>query len=171
MNQQSLAIVILRILGVTYFYASISSFFSSNMLMQVISLNEAYGKEEVSIMAVVGSMVGIQSLLGIILMIFAGWISKLLFTENKEITEERILTANTLIQAAVPIVGLYFTVSYLPRFLIVALRWYQEQAGPPIGMPSQYGVELAHYTIMIIISIFITLRSKSICKFLIHSAK
>ena len=88
MNQQSLATVILRILGLTYFYASITAFFSGNMLMQVMSLNDTYGEEKISLMAVIGSMVGIQSLLGIILMIFAGMISKVLFKENKEVIEE-----------------------------------------------------------------------------------
>jgi hypothetical protein len=171
MNQQSLASVILRILGLTYFYTAITAFFSGNMLMQVISLNDTYGEEKISVMAVIGSMVGIQSLLGIILMVFAGFISKVLFKENKEITEERTLTANTLIQAAVPIVGLYFVVSYLPKFLIVAGGWYQEQASAPSGMAPQYGMEMAHYTIMMILSIFITLRSQTICRFLTRNTK
>jgi hypothetical protein len=171
MNQQSLATVILRILGLTYFYASITAFFSGNMLMQVMSLNDIYGEEKISLMAVVGSMVGIQSLLGIILMIFAGMISKVLFKENKEIIEERTLTVNTLIQAAVPIVGLYFVVSNLPKFLIVAVGWYQERASAPTGMRPQHGMEMAHYTIMMILSIFITLRSQTICRFLTRNTK
>lgn len=166
MNQQSLATVILRILGLTYIYTAISAFFSGNMIRQVMNLNEVYGEEKISLLAVIASIVGVQSLLGILLMVFAGSISKLLFKKNQAITNERTLTATTLIQAAVPIVGLYFTVSYLPNFLTIAVRWYQEQAGPPTGMPPQYGAQMAQYTIMIVLSLCILLRSRTISRFL-----
>ena len=171
MNQQALATVILRILGLSYVYNAITGLFSGNMLMQVMSLNETYGEEHISLMVVVVSLVGIHSLFGIILMVFAGSVSNLLFKEDKGTTGKEALAANALIQAAVPIVGLYFSVSYFPRFIIVAIGWFQEQAAAPSGMPYQSGSEMAHYTIMMVLSIFITLRSKSISRVLIRNAK
>lgn len=169
MNQQALATVILRILGLSYFYTSISAFLSGGMTMQVMALNDAYGEEKISIMAIVGSMIGVYFLFGIVLMIFAKPLSRLLFKENEKVNEEKTLTATTLIQAAVPLVGLYFLITYLPDFITTAVQWYKEQAGPPTGMPPQYGAAMANYTIMIIISLFITLRSKTISRFLTRS--
>jgi hypothetical protein len=171
MNQQSLATVILRILGLSYVYNAITALFSGNVLMQVMSVNEAYGEEHISLMVIIGGIVGMQSLFGIILMVFAGSVSKVLFKKDEGISGNGTLTANALIQAAVPIVGLYFAVSYFPRFIIVAIGWFQVQAGPPSGMPFQSGAEMAHYTIMMVLSIFITLRSKSISRILIRNAK
>ena len=169
MNQQSLSTVILRILGLSYFYASVSAFVSGGVFSQVVSFNQISEEQNISLLAVLGSMIGIQSLFGLVLMIFAGSISKLLFKKNEEVNDERTLTASTLIHAAVPLVGLYFVVTYTPYFITTAVGWYKEKAGPPTGMPPQYGIQMANYTIMMLISLFITLRSKTICRFLTRS--
>lgn len=65
------------------------------------ALNDAYGQEEISIMAFVGSIIGVYLLFGIVLMIFAKPLSRLLFKENEKVIEEKTLTATTLIQATV----------------------------------------------------------------------
>lgn len=168
MNQQSLATVILRILGLSYFYSSLAGFFSGNMTMQVMSLNESYGKEGISIslLAVMFSLVGVYSLFGLLLMVFAKPVARFLFKENEAVNEEKMLTATTLIEAAVPLVGLYFFISYFPNFITTTIQWFQERAGPPTGMLPQYGMAMANYTIMIMISLFITLKSRSISRFL-----
>jgi len=169
MNQQAIATIILRILGLSYFYSSITAFLSGGMTMQVMALNEAYGEEKISIMAIVVSMVGVYFLFGLVLMIFAKPIARLLFKENEKLNEEKTLTATTLIQASVPLVGLYFVITYSPDFITTAIQWYKEKAGPPTGMPPQYGAAMANYTIMMVISLFITLRSKTISRFLTRS--
>jgi hypothetical membrane protein len=169
MNQQSLATVILRILGLSYFYSSITGFFSGNLTMQAMSLNEAYGEEKISVLAIMFSVIGVYCLFGLALMIFAKPIAKLLFKENEKLNEEKTLTATALIQAAVPIVGLYFFITYFPGFITTAIQWYKEQAGPPTGMPPQFGAAMANATIMMVISLFITLRSRSISRFLTRS--
>jgi len=171
MNQQSLATLILRILGLSYFYNSIVGFFSGNFTMQVMSLNEAYGEEKISILAVMFSLIGVYFLFGLALMFFAKPISRVLFRENESLSEEKTLTSTTLIQAAVPLVGLYFLMTYFPDFITTAIRWYQEKAGPPTGMPPQYGAAMANYSILMAISLFITLRSRTISRFLIRSTK
>ena len=137
--------------------------------MQVVSLNDAYGEEKISFLAIVFSIIGVYFLFGLALMIFAKPISKLLFKENEKLNEEKTLTATTLIQAAVPLVGLYFVITYVPYFITTAVQWFKEKAGPPTGIPSQYGVAMANYTIIMIISMFITLRSKTISRFLTRS--
>lgn len=169
MNQQSLATVILRILGLSYSYSSISGFLSGGMTMQVMSLNDAYGEEKISALAVMFSMVGIYSLFGLLLMVFAKPISKFLFKENEQLNDEGTLTAATLIEAAVPLVGLYFVITSSPDFIFTAIQWYKEQAGPPTGLSPQYAAAMANYTIMMVISLFITLRSKTIVRFLTRS--
>lgn len=138
-------------------------------MLQISSLNQAYGEEKISILAIVFSMIGIYFFFGIALMIFAKPISKLLFQENEKLTEETNLTATTLIQAAVPLVGLYFLITYFPSFITTAIQWYKEKAGPPTGFPAQYGLSMAHATIMIVLSLLIILRSKTISRFLTRS--
>ena len=169
MNQQAIATVILRIVGLTYFYAAITAVVSSGVFSQVVVFNQTSEEENISIVAVLVSMIGVQCLFGLLLMIFAKPISKVLFKENEKVNEEKTLTASTLIQAAVPIVGLYFFITYFPGFITTAIQWYKEQAGPPTGMPPQYGTAMANSTIMMIISLFITLRSRSISRFLTRS--
>ena len=166
MNQQAIATVILRIVGLTYFYAAITAVVSSGIFSQVVVFNQASEEENISLVAVLVSMIGVQCLFGLVLMIFANPISKVLFKENEKVNEEKTLTATTLIQAAVPIVGLYFFITYFPEFITTAIQWYKEQAGPPTGIPPQYGAAMANATIMMILSLFITLRSKSISRFL-----
>jgi hypothetical protein len=166
MNQQALATVILRIVGLTYFYAAITAVVSSGVFSQIVVFNQVSEEENISIVAVLVSMIGVQCLFGLVLMIFAKPISRVLFKENEKLNEEKTLTATTLIQAAVPIVGLYFFITYFPGFITTAIQYYKEQAGPPTGMPPQYGAAMANSTIMMIISLFITLRSKSISRFL-----
>lgn len=169
MNQQALATVILRIVGLTYFYAAITAVVSSGVFSQVVIFNQASEEENISLVAVLVSIIGVQSLFGLVLMICAKPISKVLFKENEKVNEEKTLTATTLIHSAVPIVGLYFFITYFPGFITTAIQWYKEQAGPPTGMPPQYGAAMANSTIMVIISLFITLRSKSISRFLTRS--
>ena len=166
MNQQAIATVILRIVGLTYFYAAITAVVSSGIFSQVVVFNQAREEETISLVAILVSMIGIQCIFGLALMIFAKPISKVLFKENEKVNEEKTLTATTLIQAAVPIVGLYFFITYFPGFITTAIQWYKEQAGPPTGMPPQYGAAMANATIMMILSLFITLSSKSISRFL-----
>jgi len=169
MNQQALATIILRIVGLTYFYAAITAFVSGGVFSQVVNFNQISEGENISLVGVLVSMIGIQSIFGLVLMIFAKSISKALFKENEKVNEEKTLTATTLIQAAVPIVGLYFFITYFPGFITTAIQWYKEQAGPPTGMPPQYGVAMANSTIMMVLSLFITLRSRSISRFLTRS--
>ena len=169
MNQQALATVILRIVGLTYFYAAITAIVSGGIFSQVVNFNQVSEGENISLAAVLGSMIGIQCLFGLVLMIFAKPISKTLFSENEKVNDEKTLTATTLIQATVPIVGLYFFITYFPGFITTAIQWYKEKAGPPTGMPPQYGVAMANATIMMILSLIITLRSKSISRFLTRS--
>jgi hypothetical protein len=169
MNQQALATIILRVLGLSYFYSSATGFISGGMTMQVMSLNEAYGEEKISILAVMFSVIGVYCLFGLALMIFAKPIARILFRENEKLNDEKVLTATTLINAAVPIVGLYFFITYFPGFITTAVHWFQEKAGPPTGMPPQYGAAMANATIMMVISLFITLRSRSISRFLTRS--
>ena len=169
MNQQAIATVILRIVGLTYFYAAITAVVSSGIFSQVVVFNQASEEENISLVAVLVSMIGVQCIFGLVLMIFAKPISKVLFKENEKVNEEKTLTATTLIQAAVPIVGLYFFITYFPGFITTAIQWYKEQAGPPTGMPPQYGAAMANATIMMVLSLFITLRSKSISRFLTRS--
>lgn len=171
MNQQAIATIILRILGLSYFYSSISAFLSGGMAMQIMGLNEAYGEGQFSIMAVVMSMLGVYFLFGLVLMIFAKPLSRLLFRANEKVNEETTLTANTLIEAAVPLVGLYFLISYFPGFVTTAVEWYKEKAGPTTGMPPQYGIAMASSTIMIVVALFITLRSRTVVRFLTRNAK
>lgn len=160
MNQQALATVILRILGLSYFYSSAAGFFSGNMTMQVVSLNDAYGEEKVGILAIMLSVIGIYSFFGLLLIVFAKPIAKLLFKKNEKLNEEKTLSSTSLVEAAVPLVGLYFLVTYFPGFITTAIEWYKEKAGPPTGMPPQYGMAMANSTIMMIVALFITLRSK-----------
>jgi heme/copper-type cytochrome/quinol oxidase subunit 2 len=169
MNQQTLATVILRILGLSYFYSSLAGFFSGNITMQAMSLNEAYGEEKIGVLTVMFSMIGVYFLFGLVLMIFAKPIAKLLFKENEKLNEEKTLSSRTLIEAAVPLVGLYFLITYFPGFITTAIEWYKEKAGPPTGMPPQYGMAMASSTIMIVVALFITLRSKTITQFLTRS--
>lgn len=169
MNQQALATVILRIVGLTYFYAAITAVVSSGVFSQVVVFNQVSEEENISIVAVLVSMIGVQCLFGLVLMIFAKLISRVLFKENEKLNEEKTLTATTLIQAAVPLVGLYFVITYFPYFMTTAIEWYKEQAGPPTEMPPQYGSAMANNTIMMIISLFITLRSKTVSRFLTRS--
>ena len=169
MNQQALATIILRIVGLTYFYAAITAVVSSGIFSQVVIFNQVSEEENISMSAVLFSMVGIQCLFGLMLMVFAAPISRLLFKENEKLNEEKTLTATILIQAAVPIVGLYFFITYFPGFITTAIQWYKEQAGPPTGMPPQYRTAMANSTITMILSLFITLRSKSISRFLTRS--
>ena len=98
--------------------------------MQVMALNDAYGEEKISIMAIVGSIIGVYFLFGIVLMIFAKPLSKLLFKENEKVkvNEEKTLTATTLIQATVPLVGLYFVITYSPDFITTTIQWFKEKA-------------------------------------------
>lgn len=166
MNQQALATVILRIVGLTYFYAAITAVVSSGIFSQVVIFNQLSEGENISMVAVLSSMIGVQCLFGLVLMIFAKPISKALFNENEKVNEEKTLTATTLIQAAVPLVGLYLFVTYFPSFISTTIQWYKEKAGPPTGMPPQYGIAMANSTIMMVMSLFITLRSKSISHFL-----
>ena len=170
MNQQALATVILRIVGLTYFYAAITAVVSSGVFSQVVVFNQASEEENISIVAVLISMIGAQCFFGLLLMIFAKPISRILFKENEKVNEEKTLAASTLIQAAVPIVGLYFFITYFPGFITTAIQWYKENAVPPTGMPPQYGIPMANATIMIVISLFIILRSKSITRFLTRNA-
>lgn len=169
MNQQALATVILRIVGLTYFYAAITSVVSGGIFSQVVVFNQVSEEETISLLAVLGSLVGIQLLFGLVLMVFAKPIAKVLFKENEKVIEAQAMTATTLIHAAVPIVGLYFFITYFPGFITTAIQWYKEQAGPPTGMPPQYGIAMANATIMMALSLFITLRSKSISRFLTRS--
>lgn len=169
MNQQALATVILRIVGLTYFYAALTTFVNGGIFLQVANYKEISGGENVSLVAVLSSIIGIKSLFGLVLMIFAEPISKTLFKKNEKVTEEKTLTANTLIQAAVPIVGLYFVITYFPEFITTAIQWYKENAGPPTGMPPQYGMAMANSTILMVLSLFIMLRSQSISRFLTRS--
>ena len=169
MNQQAIATVILRIVGLTYFYAAITAVVSSGIFSQVVVFNQASEEENISLVAVLVSMIGVQCIFGLVLMIFAKPISMVLFKENEKVNEEKTLTATTLIQAAVPIVGIYFFITYFPGFITTAIQWYKEQAGPPTGMPPQYGAAMANSTIMMILSVFITLKSKSISRFLTRS--
>jgi len=113
-------------------------------------------------------LLGVYFLFGLVLMIFAKPISKALFKKNEKVNEEKTLTATTLIQAAVPIVGLYLFITYFPEFITTAIQWYKEKAGRTSGMPPQYGMAMANATIMIVLSLFITLRSRSISRFLIR---
>lgn len=171
MNQQAIATVILRILGLSYFYSSATGFFSGNMTMQVMSLNESYGEEKIGILAIMFSVIGIYSLFGLLLIVFAKPISKLLFKKNEKLNEEKTLSSTTLIEAAVPLVGLYFLITYFPGFITTAIEWYKEKAGPPTGMPPQYGMAMASSTIMMIVALVITLRSRTITRFLTRNAK
>jgi membrane protease YdiL (CAAX protease family) len=166
MNQQALSTVILRIIGLTYFYAALTAFVSGGVFTQIVSFNQISEEKNISLFAVLVSMIGIQSLFGLILMVFAKPISKFLFNENEKVNEEKTLTATTLIQAAVPLVGLYLFITYFPSFISTTIQWYKEKAGPPTGMPPQYGIAMANSTIMMVMSLFITLRSKSISHFL-----
>lgn len=56
MNQQALATVILRILGLSYGYSSLAAFFGGNLTMQVMNLNEVYGDEKVGVLSVMFSV-------------------------------------------------------------------------------------------------------------------
>ena len=170
MNQQALATVILRIVGLTYFYAAVTAVVASGVFSQVVVFNQTSEEENISIVAVLVSMIGVQCLFGLVLMIFARPISKVLFKVNEEKTLPCHLSSATLIEAAVPLVGLYFLITYFPGFITTAIEWYKEKAGPPTGMPPQYGIPMANSTIMIVISLFITLRSKSITRFLTRNA-
>lgn len=169
MNQQALATIILRIVGLTYFYAAITAVVSSRIFSQVVIFNQISEEENISMSAVLFSMIGIQCLFGLMLMVLAKPISRLLFRENEKLNEEKTLTATTLIQAAMPLVGLYFLITYFPGFITTAIEWYKEKAGPPTGMPPQYGMAMASSTIMMVTSLFITLRSKTITRFLTRS--
>lgn len=114
MNQQALATVILRILGLYYFYTSVTAFFSGSMFVHVIALGEVDREDEFGILAIILSLIGIYSLFGIVLIVFAKPISKLLFKENEKLIEDKIFSSTTLIEAAVPLVGLYFLATYFP---------------------------------------------------------
>ena len=138
---------------------------------QVVVFNQVSEEENISIVAVLLSMmIGVQCLFSLVLMIFAKPTSKVLFKENEKVNEEKTLSSTTLIEAAVPLVGLYFLVTYFPGFITTAIEWYKEKAGPPTGMPPQYGIPMANSTIMMVISLVITLRSKSITRFLTRNA-
>ena len=169
MNQQALATIILRIVGLTYFYGALTGFVSGGVFWQIVNFNQISEGEKISLVGVLVSLIGIQSMFGLVLMIFAKPVSKALFKENEKVNEEKSLTATTLTQAAVPIVGLYFLITYLPGFITTAIQWFKERAGPPTGMPPQYGIAMANATIMMVISLFITLRSKTISRFLTRS--
>lgn len=169
MNQQALATIILRIVGLTYFYETITAFVSGGILSQVILFNQISDGETISLLAVLVSAIGIQSLFGLVLMIFAKPISKRLFKENEPVNEAKTLSATTLIQAAVPIVGLCFLITFLPGFITTAILWFQEKAGPPTGMPPQYGTAMANSTIMMVLSLVIVLRSRTVSRFLIQT--
>jgi len=138
------------------------------MMTQIMILNDESWGENISIFAIMFSLLGVYFLFGLVLMIFAKPISKALFKKNEKVNEEKTLTATTLIQAAVPIVGLYLFITYFPEFITTAIQWYKEKAGPTSGMPPQYGMAMANATIMIVLSLFITLRSRSISRFLIR---
>ena len=60
MNQQALATVILRIVGLTYFYAAITAVVSSGVFSQVVVFNQASEEENISIVAVLVSMIGVH---------------------------------------------------------------------------------------------------------------
>lgn len=165
MNQRSLATVLLRILGLSYLYSSITVLFSSNIMMQVLALNDAYGEEKIGMLPIIVSVVGIQFLFGILLMFFAGGISRILFRENEVICPEPQWTACVLTRTAVPLIGVYFLVQNLPYFFTTSFAWFKEKAVPS-GMPPQYGEEMAHGSLIIILSFFLILKSDRICGFL-----
>lgn len=165
MNQQALSTVILRLLGLSYTYRSITGFFSSNMLMQAMSLNDVYGEERISLFAVVWGMIGIHVLFGIVLMLFAGKFSALLFRGDEAVGDGSALGATALLRAGVPLLGVYFLVRNLPYFITTSIAWFRENAAPS-GMPPQHGSDMAHVTIILILSLILILKSDSLCRVL-----
>jgi len=103
MNQQALATIILRIVGLTYFYAAITAVVSSGIFSQVVIFNQVSEEENISMSAVLFSMVGIQCLFGLMLMVFAAPISRLLFKENEKLNEEKTLTCQRRFKSGVKV--------------------------------------------------------------------
>ena len=163
MHQQALATLILRIIGFYYFFLNLSGVLGSFLF----ALQNPQWAEEarISFLTSMTSFIGIQFFFGLVLIVFARRFARLLFPKNEVLISAEKLNTETLIRAAVPLMGLFLAVHTFPKFIYNAYLWFLEQAHPTSNsFHSPIESQLIQYTILMILSLLILFRNKTLCK-------
>ncbi|MEM9017494.1 MAG: hypothetical protein AAGC68_10810 [Verrucomicrobiota bacterium] len=162
MNERSLATVILTILGLSYLYDSLSVLVTGAWTYSLLASSLHPDQGDFQLELFLTSVVTIQLVFGLILMIFARKISRVLFSGEEPISGDSSVSAASLVQAAVPILGIYLTLHSAPQFLSTSFHWFHEKAGPSSGMPPLYSEAMFQNTLLFLLSVILLLKHRSI---------
>ena len=118
------------------------------------------------------SFIGIQFFFGLVLVVFARGFARLLFPKDEVLISVEILNTETLIRAAVPLMGLFLAVHTFPKFIYNAYVWFLEQAHPTSNsFHSPIESQFIQYTILMIITVGLILRNRSISNMICNQLK
>ena len=181
MNQQALSSVLLRVYGIYIVYSTISVL-SGGLLMQTYSYWNVDSEGAFSFIAIMSTVWFIQFVFGIVLIIASRKISKFCFPENLVISEGGTINESVLFHIGICLVGIWFLISNLPSFLLQGFAWFKTQAtntapvsarseelyGPSSGISYDH---LPYYTIMVVLSLILIFRSKSLANWIFRCSK
>ncbi len=169
MHQQALATLILRIIGFIYFFFSLGGGISGLFFEQTYRWNN---DNSINLFAIISSFLGIQLCFGLALMLFAHPIARLLFPKDAVLISAEKLSTETLIRAAVPLMGLFLAIHTFPKFIYTAYLWFLEQAHPTSNsFHSPIESQFIQYTILMIITVGLILRNRSISNLICNQIK
>lgn len=170
MHQQALAVLILRIVGFINFFLNLSGILGSYLFA---FQNSQWAEEAaISFLAPMTSIFGIQFFFGLLLIVFARRFARLLFPKDAVLISAEKLSTETLIRAAVPLIGLFLAIHTFPKFIYNAYLWFLEQAHPTSNsFHSPIESQFIQYTILMIITAGLILRSGSISNLICKQLK
>ena len=170
MHQQALATLILRIIGFIYFFLNLSGVLGSFLFA---FQNPQWAEEaRISFLASMTSFIGIQFFFGLLLIVFARRFARLLFPKDAVLISAEKLSTETLIRAAVPLIGLFLAIHTFPKFIYNAYLWFLEQAHPTSNsFHSPIESQFIQYTILMIITVGLILRNRSISNMICKQLK
>ncbi len=173
MNQVAFSTVILRLIGFYIVYNLIAWLAMGLVIPQGLFMSvEAEGQRPV-LLGWLGLGVATRAALGIVLVLFAGKISWLLFSEGTNVITDGAINGAALLWVGLSLMGCYFLVSYVPSLVDIGLHWLRAEASDA----SMRGFIYAPYhspigpAVMTVLSLFLIFKSRTISNWVIRVSK
>jgi|GEM_PF-1946524 len=173
MTAKTLALVLIRVFAIKFLVETLTTIASQipmfNM-MRTGSDDDAFGYNGY-LFWMIGILIVSKLVLSCLLFIYSRKIADRIVGDNTEKLEAHPQLAPILTHVGILLIGVSTLVYSLPGFLGTAIQWFQAHASQPEVMATQQNAAMARVTTLLILSLFLLLRGKTLTRWLIRLSK
>lgn len=167
MNQAAFATVILRLIGFYIVYDLLAGLAMGLIIQQVLFMPSDLESERWVFFGWLGISLMTRIGVGVILILFAERISRILFREEQKVITDGMINGAALFWVGLSLLGFYFLIAYLPSLIEIGFQWFKAEATDSDRLLGTR-VHGTYYSpiepiVMSILSLFLIFKSRTIC--------